>query len=59
MNLSSAHFRSKWMEARRSAREASGMISFYWIVKETLDYRNGLNSGCFLRKADNSRRATN
>ena len=35
----SAHFRSKVDEARRNARDSAGMISFYQIMKETLDYR--------------------
>ena len=35
----SSHFRSKVDEARRNARDSAGMISFYQIMKETLDYR--------------------
>ena len=35
----SAHFRSKVAEARRNARDSAGMISFYQIMKDTLDYR--------------------
>ena len=35
----STHFRSKVEEARRSAKDSGGMISFYQVMKETLDYR--------------------
>ena len=35
----SLHFRSKVDEARRHARESGGMVSFYQVMKETLDYR--------------------
>ncbi len=35
----SRHFRSKVDEARRHARESGGMVSFYQVMKETLDYR--------------------
>ena len=52
----SAHFRSKVDEARRNARESAGMISFYQIMKETLDYRNGLNFSCSPKKAESARR---
>ena len=35
----SAHFRSKVEEARRRAGDSGGMVSFYQVMKETLDYR--------------------
>ena len=35
----SNHFKSKVEEARRNARDSGGMVSFYQIMKETLDYR--------------------
>lgn len=35
----SLHFRSKVEEARRHARESGGMVSFYQVMKDTLDYR--------------------
>ncbi len=35
----SLHFRSKIEEARRRASDDSGIVSFYQIMKETLDYR--------------------
>ncbi len=35
----SAHFRSKVEEARRNTRDSGGMVSFYQVMKETLDYR--------------------
>lgn len=46
----SAHFRSKVDEARRSARENSGMISFYQIMKEILDYRKWFEFQLFSQK---------
>lgn len=36
----SSHFKSKVEEARRIAGDSGGMVSFYQIMKETLDYRN-------------------
>ena len=47
----SSHFRSKVDEARRSARESSGMISFYQIMKETLDYRKWFEFQLFSQKS--------
>lgn len=35
----SMHFRSKVEEARRHTRDSEGMISFYQVMKDTLDYR--------------------
>lgn len=35
----SSHFRSKVEEARRNTRDSGGMISFYQVMKDTLDYR--------------------
>ncbi len=35
----STHFRSKVEEARRNTRDSGGMVSFYQVMKETLDYR--------------------
>ena len=46
----SLHFRSKVEEARRSARDSVGMISFYQIMKETLDYRKWFEFQLFSRK---------
>lgn len=47
----SAHFRSKVEEARRNARDSAGMISFYQIMKETLDYRKWFEFQLFSQKS--------
>lgn len=47
----SAHFRSKVDEARRNARDSAGMISFYQIMKETLDYRKWFEFQLFSQKS--------
>lgn len=47
----SAHFRSKIEEARRRASDGAGMISFYQIMKETLDYRKWFEFQLFSQKA--------
>ena len=46
----SVHFRSKIEEARRRASDGSGMISFYQIMKETLDYRKWFEFQLFSQK---------
>ena len=46
----SSHFRSKVEEARRSARDSVGMISFYQIMKDTLDYRKWFEFQLFSQK---------
>ena len=46
----SAHFRSKVAEARRNARDSAGMISFYQICKDTLDYRKWFEFQLFSQK---------
>ena len=47
----SMHFRSKIEEARRRAADGSGMISFYQIMKETLDYRKWFEFQLFSQKS--------
>ncbi len=47
----SAHFRSKVEEARSNARDSAGMISFYQIMKETLDYRKWFEFQLFSQKS--------
>lgn len=47
----SSHFRSKVEEARRSARDSVGMISFYQIMKETLDYRKWFEFQLYSQKS--------
>ncbi len=46
----SAHFRSKVAIARRNAQDSAGMISFYQIMKETLDYRKWFEFQLFSQK---------
>lgn len=46
----SAHFRSKVAEARRNARDNVGMVSFYQIMKDTLDYRKWFEFQLFSQK---------
>jgi hypothetical protein len=47
----SMHFRSKVEEARRLARDGGGMISFYQVMKETLDYRKWFEFQLFSQKS--------
>lgn len=47
----SAHFRSKVDEARRNARDSAGMVSFYQIMKDTLDYRKWFEFQLFCQKS--------
>lgn len=47
----SAHFRSKVEIARRNAKDSAGMISFYQIMKETLDYRKWFEFQLFTQKS--------
>lgn len=46
----SAHFRSKVEEARRQARDNAGMVSFYQVMKDTLDYRKWFEFQLFSQK---------
>lgn len=46
----STHFRSKVEEARRRASDSGGMISFYQVMKETLDYRKWFEFQLFSQK---------
>lgn len=47
----SAHFRSKVAQARRNAQDSAGMISFYQIMKDTLDYRKWFEFQLFSQKS--------
>lgn len=47
----SAHFRSKVDEARRGAKDSLGQMSFYQIMKETLDYRRWFEFQLFSQKS--------
>lgn len=47
----SLHFRSKVEEARRHARDSGGMLSFYQVMKETLDYRKWFEFQLFSQKS--------
>ena len=51
----SKHFRSKVEQARRSARDSAGMVSFYQVMKDTLDYRKWFEFQLFSQK-NNERR---
>ena len=46
----STHFRSKVEEARRNAKDGTGMASFYQIMKEALDYRKWFEFQLFSQK---------
>ena len=46
----SLHFRSKVEEARRNAEDSGGMVSFYQVMKETLDYRKWFEFQLFSQK---------
>lgn len=52
----SAHFRSKVDEARRQARDDGSVLSFYQIVKETLDYRKWFEFQLLYQKGDERER---
>jgi uncharacterized protein (TIGR02680 family) len=47
----SLHFRSKVDEARRKAQDNGGMVSFYQVMKETLDYRKWFEFQLFSQKS--------
>ena len=47
----SLHFRSKVEEARRNAKDSGGMVSFYQVMKETLDYRKWFEFQLFYQKS--------
>ncbi len=47
----SRHFRSKVEEARRRAKDSGGMVSFYQVMKETLDYRKWFEFQLFYQKS--------
>lgn len=47
----SGHFRSKVAQARRNAKDSAGMISFYQIMKDTLDYRKWFEFQLFYQKS--------
>ena len=46
----SMHFRSKVEEAQKNARDSGGMVSFYQVMKETLDYRKWFEFQLFFQK---------
>ncbi len=46
----SMHFRSKVEEARRRTKDNLGMVSFYQVMKETLDYRKWFEFQLFSEK---------
>lgn len=52
----SLHFRSKVEEARRHAKDSGGMVSFYQVMKETLDYRKWFEFQLFYQKGGERQR---
>lgn len=52
----SLHFRSKVEEARRHAGDSGGMVSFYQVMKETLDYRKWFEFQLFSQKSGERQR---
>ena len=46
----SKHFRSKVEEARRRAKDSGGTMSFYQVMKDTLDYRKWFEFQLFSQK---------
>ncbi len=52
----SLHFRSKVEEARRHARDSGGTVSFYQVMKETLDYRKWFEFQLFAQKSGERQR---
>lgn len=52
----SAHFRSKVDEARRNSRDSADMVSFYKIMKDTLDYRKWFEFRLFAQKSGERRK---
>ena len=46
----STHFRSKVEEARRHTKDNAGMVSFYQVMKDTLDYRKWFEFQLFSQK---------
>ncbi|MDD7350359.1 MAG: TIGR02680 family protein [Clostridiales bacterium] len=46
----STHFRSKVDEARRNTKDNDGEVSFYQVMKETLDYRKWFEFQLFSQK---------
>lgn len=56
----SRHFRSKVDEARRRARDNGGTISFYQVMKDTLDYRQWFEFQLLVQKnGERQRELTN
>ncbi len=52
----SAHFRSKVAQARRRAADGAGQISFYQVMKDTLDYRKWFEFQLFCQKSGERQR---
>lgn len=50
------HFRSKVEEARRFAKDSGGNISFYQVMKDTLDYRKWFEFQLFYQKNGETRK---
>ncbi len=52
----SLHFRSKVEEARRNSGDQSGLVSFYQVMKDTLDYRRWFEFQLFAQKTGERRK---
>lgn len=47
----SKHFRSKVEEARRNTKDGNGMVSFFAVMRDTLDYRKWFEFQLFSQKS--------
>ena len=47
----SKHFRSKVEEARRNTKDGNGMVSFFTVMRDTLDYRKWFEFQLFSQKS--------
>ncbi len=52
----SQHFRSKVEQARKYAKDGGGTLSFYQVMKETLDYRKWFEFQLFSQKSGEKQR---
>lgn len=52
----SLHFRSKVEEARRNSGDQAGLVSFYQVMKDTLDYRKWFEFQLFAQKTGERRK---
>lgn len=56
----SVHFRSKVQEARRNSKDSNGVVSFFTVMRDTLDYRKWFEFQLFSQKTgENKKELTN